>query len=58
MELFDDEIEALSLFDPLTGEVKRKVPRYTVFPGTHYVTPRERLRRLAEKLRPKKQKHD
>ncbi len=43
VELFDDEIESLSLFDPLTGEVLRKVPRYTVFPKSHYVTPRERI---------------
>src|SRR5487761_477888 len=43
IELFDDEVESLSLFDPLTGEVSRKVPRFTVYPGTHYVTPRERL---------------
>ena len=41
LELFDDEIESISLFDPLTGEVLQKVPRYTVFPKTHYVTPRE-----------------
>ncbi len=40
VELFDDEIEQLSLFDPLTGEVRQKVPRYTVYPKTHYVTPR------------------
>ena len=43
VELFDDEIESLSYFDPLTGEVERRVPRLTVFPKTHYVTPRERL---------------
>jgi excinuclease ABC subunit B len=43
VELFDDEIESLAWFDPLTGEVLRKVPRLTVFPSTHYVTPRERL---------------
>ncbi len=43
VELFDDEIEALSLFDPLTGEIIQRVPRYTVFPKTHYVTPRERM---------------
>src|SRR5262245_9540700 len=43
VELFDDRIESLCLFDPLTGEVTRKVPRYTVFPSTHYVTPKERL---------------
>jgi excinuclease ABC subunit B len=43
VQLFDDEIESLSWFDPLTGEVLRKVPRATIFPKTHYVTPRERL---------------
>jgi excinuclease ABC subunit B len=43
IELFDDEIDALSLFDPLTGEVLSRVPRYTIFPKTHYVTPRERI---------------
>ena len=43
IELFDDEIEQLSYFDPLTGEVLRRVPRLTVYPKTHYVTPREKL---------------
>ncbi len=43
IELFDDEIESLSYFDPLTGEVLRRVPRLTVFPKSHYVTPREKL---------------
>ena len=43
VELFDDEIENLSTFDPLTGEVIDRVPRFTVFPKTHYVTPRERI---------------
>jgi excinuclease ABC subunit B len=43
VELFDGEVEALSFFDPLTGEVRRRVPRLTVYPKTHYVTPRERL---------------
>src|SRR5512145_2767835 len=43
VELFDDEIEALSYFDPLTGEVLRRVPRLTVYPSSHYVTPRERV---------------
>lgn len=43
VELFDDEVEAISLFDPLTGEVLRKLPRYTVYPKTHYVTPRETI---------------
>jgi excinuclease ABC subunit B len=43
VELFDDTIEALTLFDPLTGEVRRKVSRFTVFPKTHYATPHERV---------------
>ncbi|MDG2276447.1 MAG: excinuclease ABC subunit UvrB [Pseudomonadales bacterium] len=43
IELFDDEIEGLSLFDPLTGELINRLPRYTVFPKSHYVTPRERV---------------
>ncbi|MEM9172282.1 MAG: excinuclease ABC subunit UvrB [Pseudomonadota bacterium] len=43
IELFDDEVEALSWFDPLTGEVVQKVPRLTIFPKTHYVTPRQKL---------------
>ncbi|MDC2964597.1 excinuclease ABC subunit UvrB, partial [Gammaproteobacteria bacterium] len=43
VELFDDEIEGLSYFDPLTGEVTRKVPRITIFPKSHYVTPQETL---------------
>ncbi|MGD9387977.1 MAG: excinuclease ABC subunit UvrB [Gammaproteobacteria bacterium] len=43
VQLFDDEIESLSWFDPLTGELLRKVPRATIFPKTHYVTPRDRL---------------
>ena len=43
IELFDDEIENISLFDPLTGEVVQKVARYTIFPKSHYVTPRDRM---------------
>jgi excinuclease ABC subunit B len=43
IELFDDEIERISYFDPLTGVVSRSVPRVTVFPKTHYVTPRQKL---------------
>ncbi|HKF95245.1 MAG TPA: excinuclease ABC subunit UvrB [Gammaproteobacteria bacterium] len=43
IELFDDEIESLRYFDPLTGEVLRSLPRLTIFPKTHYVTPRETL---------------
>jgi excinuclease ABC subunit B len=51
VELFDDEIESLTLFDPLTGEVRRKTPRFTVFPSTHYVTPRDRLVRAVDQIR-------
>ncbi len=51
VELFDDEIEALSFFDPLTGEVLRKVPRLTVYPSSHYVTPRERINSAIESIR-------
>jgi len=41
LEMFDDEIESIAFFDPLTGEVSRKVPRTTIYPKSHYVTPRE-----------------
>ncbi len=51
IELFDDEIENISLFDPLTGEVLRKVPRYTVYPKSHYVTPRETLLEAVEQIK-------
>ena len=51
IELFDDEIESLSYFDPLTGEVVRRVPRLTVFPKSHYVTPRERLLGACEHIK-------
>ncbi|MDJ0939052.1 MAG: excinuclease ABC subunit UvrB [Woeseiaceae bacterium] len=51
VELFDDEIESLSYFDPLTGEVTRRVPRLTIFPKTHYVTPRERLLEACEHIK-------
>ncbi len=43
IELFDDEIETLQLFDPLTGRIRHKIPRFTVYPGSHYVTPRDRV---------------
>jgi excinuclease ABC subunit B len=43
IELFDDEVEKLSLFDPLTGEVLKRVPRITVYPKSHYVTPRQKI---------------
>ena len=51
VELFDDEIENISIFDPLTGEVINRVPRYTVFPKTHYVTPRERILNVLEDIK-------
>ncbi len=51
IELFDDEVENLTLFDPLTGEVLRKVPRFTVFPKSHYVTPRHMVLEAADKIK-------
>ncbi len=51
IELFDDEIENISLFDPLTGEVLRRVPRYTVYPKSHYVTPRETMLAAVEQIK-------
>ena len=51
VELFDDEIDNLALFDPLTGEVLKRVPRYTVFPKTHYVTPRDRILGVLDDIR-------
>ena len=43
IELFDDEVEGLTLFDPLTGQIRQKIPRFTVYPSSHYVTPRDRV---------------
>ncbi|HMT92029.1 excinuclease ABC subunit UvrB [uncultured Thiothrix sp.] len=51
IELFDNEIENLSYFDPLTGEVLRRVPRLTIYPKTHYVTPREVLLEAVDKIK-------
>ena len=51
VELFDDEIENLSLFDPLTGHSLGRVPRYTIYPKTHYVTPRERILEAIEQIK-------
>jgi len=51
VELFDDTIENLSLLDPLLGKVLGRVPRYTVYPGTHYVTPRDRMVNALEQIR-------
>ncbi|NLC37010.1 MAG: excinuclease ABC subunit UvrB [Alcaligenaceae bacterium] len=49
--LFDDEVETLEMFDPLTGKVQHKVPRFTVFPSSHYVTPRETVLRAIETIK-------
>ena len=51
VELFDDEIESLYLFDPLTGRVRQKLLRFTVYPGSHYVTPREHVLRAVETIK-------
>ena len=51
IELFDDEIENLSFFDPLTGAIARRVPRLTVYPKSHYVTPRERVLEAIEAIK-------
>jgi excinuclease ABC subunit B len=51
IELFDDEIESLQLFDPLTGKVRQKIPRFTVFPSSHYVTPREQVLQAVESIK-------
>ena len=51
ISLFDDEIEDLSIFDPLTGEILNKLPRYTIFPKTHYVTPRQRMMSVIDDIK-------
>jgi len=51
ISLFDDEVESITLFDPLTGQVFNKIPRYTVYPSSHYVTPRETTVRAMEKIK-------
>ena len=51
IELFDDEVEQITLFDPLTGQVRRRVARYTVYPSSHYVTPRDQLLRAVEQIK-------
>ena len=50
IELFDDELENITLFDPLTGEVLRRIPRVTIYPKSHYVTPRERVIEAADRI--------
>ena len=51
IELFDDEIETLQLFDPLTGRIRQKIPRFTVYPSSHYVTPRDRILAAVETIK-------
>jgi len=51
IELFDDEIESLQLFDPLTGRIKQKIPRFTVYPSSHYVTPRDKVLAAVETIK-------
>ncbi|HNJ82545.1 MAG TPA: excinuclease ABC subunit UvrB [Piscinibacter sp.] len=51
IELFDDEIETLQLFDPLTGRIRQKIPRFTVYPSSHYVTPRDRVLAAIETIK-------
>ncbi|RZT09380.1 Excinuclease ABC subunit B [Duganella sp. CF402] len=51
LELWDDELESIQLFDPLTGRVKQKIPRFTVYPGSHYVTPRSTVLRAIETIK-------
>jgi excinuclease ABC subunit B len=51
IDLFDDEVESLQLFDPLTGRVRQKIPRFTVYPSSHYVTPREQVLSAVESIK-------
>ena len=51
IELFDDEVESLQLFDPLTGRVRQKIPRFTVYPSSHYVTPRDKVLAAVETIK-------
>lgn len=51
VELFDEEVERLALFDPLTGQLQHDVPRFTIYPKTHYVTPRERILEAMEQIK-------
>ncbi len=51
IELFDEEVERLSLFDPLTGQIEQVVQRFTIYPKSHYVTPRERILQAMEEIK-------
>jgi len=51
IELFDEEVESLQLFDPLTGRIRQKIPRFTVYPSSHYVTPRDKVLEAVETIK-------
>ena len=51
IEMFDDVVESLSLFDPLTGRIRQKIPRFTIYPSSHYVTPREQVLNAIEAIK-------
>ncbi|MDO9441829.1 MAG: excinuclease ABC subunit UvrB, partial [Beijerinckiaceae bacterium] len=51
IELFDEEIESLQLFDPLTGRIRQKIPRFTIYPSSHYVTPRDKVMTAVETIK-------
>ena len=51
IELFDDEVDSLQLFDPLTGRIKQSIPRFTVYPSSHYVTPRDKVLAAVETIK-------
>ena len=51
IELFDDELDSLQFFDPLTGRIKQKIPRFTIYPSSHYVTPRETVLKAIETIK-------
>ena len=51
LELFDDEIDSLSLLDPLTGRIRQKIPRFVIYPSSHYVTPRDRVLAAIETIK-------
>jgi len=57
ISLFDDEIESLDLFDPLSGKVRQRLPRFTVFPSSHYVTPRKTVLRAMESIKQELREH-
>jgi excinuclease ABC subunit B len=55
VQLFDDEIESIAIFDPLTGEIIKRLPRITIYPKTHYATPRERMLKAIDLIKPELQ---